>query len=313
MSKKQSALTLAVIAQRFSDEDKARDYFERLRWPEGPACPHCGSAEVYRLTAKAESVKPGRKGLLKCKYCRKQFTVTVGTIFEASHIPLNKWLMAIYLLCTSKKGMSAHQMHRMLRITYKSAWFMCHRIRYAMEQGPNSALLSGIVEADETYVGGKRRQGEWKASGFKGGPAGHMAPVVALVERGGRVRAFPMERVTAENLHAALKENVAPSARIMTDEHPSYLGLDKHFASHETVNHSKKEYVRGDVSTNTIEGFFGLLKRGVNGIYHHVSKKHLHRYVGEFEFRYNGRKMNDGDRTMLAIAGFEGKRLKYRD
>jgi transposase-like protein len=312
MSKTES-LTLALIMQRFSSEDEARVYFERMRWPEGPFCPHCGSLEVYRLTAKVESTKPGRKGLLKCKYCRKQFTVTVGTIFEASHIPLNKWLQAIYLLCSSKKGMSAHQMHRMLHMTYKAAWFMCHRIRYAMEQGPNAGMLSGIVEADETYVGGKRKKGEWKKSGFKGAPSDHMAPVVALVQRGGSVRAFPMERVTAENLHAVLKENVDPSARIMTDESKVYTGVDKHFASHETVNHSAGEYVRGDVTTNSAEGFFGIFKRGINGVYHHVSKKHLHRYTTEFEFRYNARKVSDGNRTNAAILGFEGKRLKYRD
>jgi transposase-like protein len=295
--------------QRFSGEDEARAYFERLRWPNGPACPHCGSAEVYRLTAKVDSAKPGRKGLLKCKYCRKQFTVTVGTIFEASHIPLNKWLQAIYLLCSSKKGMSAHQMHRMLNMTYKAAWFMCHRIRYAMEQGPNGALLSGIIEADECYVGGKRKSGK---SG-RPGPGESKAAVFALVQRGGQVRAFPVERVTSENLHAILKENVDKSARIMTDDLNVYHGLDNHFASHESVNHTRKEYVRGDVTTNTIEGFFGIFKRGINGIYHHVSKKHLHRYTGEYEFRYNGRKVSDGARTLLAIAGFEGKRLKYRD
>jgi len=313
MSKKASALNLTVIIRRFSSEDTAREYLDKLRWPDGPYCPHCGGMEVYRLTAKPESKKPGRKGLLKCKYCRKQFTVTVGSIFEASHIPLSKWLQAIYLLCSSKKGMSAHQLHRMLGITYKSAWFLCHRIRYAMQQPAMLEKLSGIIEADETYIGGKRKAGEWKKSGFEGAPTGHMAPVVALVQRGGKVRAFPMERVTAENLHAALKENVDKSARIMTDEAKAYRGIDAHFASHETVNHSKKEYARGDVTTNAAEGFFGLLKRGVNGIYHHWSKKHLHRYVSEFEFRYNGRMISDGDRTELAIAGFEGKRLKYRD
>jgi transposase-like protein len=311
MSKKASALNLTVIIRRFSSEDTAREYLEKLRWPDGPFCPHCGAMEVYRLTAKPESKKPGRKGLLKCKYCRKQFTVTVGSIFEASHIPLSKWLQAIYLLCSSKKGISAHQLHRMLGITYKSAWFMCHRIRYAMEQPAMLEKLSGIIEADECYIGGRRHDGSEK-SGHPG-PESNKAPVFALVERGGRVRAMPVERVTAENLHAILKENAEKSSRIMTDELNVYKGLDQHFASHETVNHTKKEYARGDVTTNTVEGFFGLLKRGVNGIYHHVSKKHLHRYVSEFEFRYNARKVNDGERTMAAIAGFEGKRLKYRD
>ena len=312
MSKKASALNLTVIIRRFSSEDTAREYLERLRWPEGPACPHCGGCEVYRLTAKPESKKPGRKGLLKCKYCRKQFTVTVGTIFEASHIPLNKWLQAIYLLCTSKKGMSAHQLHRMLGIGYKSAWFLCHRIRYAMEQPAMLEKLTGIIEADECYIGGRKRGGEEKAG--RPGPDSNKAPVFALVERrSGRVRAFPIERVTSENLRAALRDNADKSSRIMTDESNLYTLVRDEFASHETVNHSQREYKRGDVSTNQVEGFFGLLKRGVNGIYHHVSKKHLHRYVSEFEFRYNARKVNDGDRTIAAIAGFEGKRLKYRD
>ena len=305
-------LNLTAIQKRFADEDTARAYLENLRWPDGPWCPHCGAAEVYRLTPKPDSVKPGRKGLLKCKYCRKQFTVTVGTIFEASHISLDKWLIAIYLLSASKKGMSAHQLHRMMGITYKASWFMCHRIRYAMESGAFEKL-SGIVEVDETYVGGKRRAGEWKKSGFKGGPAGDKAPVVALVERGGKVRAFPMERVTSDNLRAVMRENIEPSSRVMTDESGLYIGTGNEYASHETVNHSRKEYVRGDVTTNTVEGFFGLLKRGINGVYHQVSKKHLHRDVQEFEFRYNARKMSDGERTVMAVAGFEGKRLKYRD
>jgi transposase-like protein len=311
MTRKASALNLALISRELSDEDTAREYLERLRWPEGPSCPHCGGTEVYRLTPKATSTKPGRKGLLKCKYCRKQFTVTVKTIFEASHIPLSIWLKAIYLLCSSKKGMSAHQMHRMLGITYKSAWFMCHRIRYAMEQGPITDKMSGIIEADECYIGGKRHDGSEK-SGHPG-PFSNKAPVFALVQRGGKVRAMPMERVTAENLRSALRENVEPTSRIMTDDSILYTNVKKDFASHESVNHSQKEYARGDVTTNTVEGFFGILKRGINGIYHHVGKKHLHRYLSEYEFRYNGRGINDGDRTDLAIIGFEGKRLKYRD
>lgn len=222
---------------------------------------------------------------------------------------LDKWLIGIYLVSASKKRMSAHQLHRMMGITYKAAWFMCHRIRHVMETGAFDKL-SGIVEVDETYVGGKRRQGEWKKSGFKGGPAGDKAPVVALVERGGKVRAFPMERVTSDNLRAVMRENIDPSTRVMTDESGVYHGTGNEFASHETVNHSRKEYVRGDVTTNTVEGFFGLLKRGINGVYHQVSKKHLHRYVSEFEFRYNARKVTDGERTEMAVAGFEGKRFK---
>lgn len=311
MSKKAEAFNLMRIAQRFATEEAAREWLEAKRWPEGAACPHCGGAEVYKLTPKPESVKPGRKGLYKCKYCRKQFTVTVGTIFEASHIGLHKWLIAIYLMCSSKKGISAHQLHRSLSIGYKSAWFMCHRIRYAMEQGPAMEKLSGIIEADECYIGGKRRGGREKSG--RPGPDSNKAPVFALVERGGKLRAFPIERVTSENLRSALRDNAERSSRIMTDDSNLYTLVRDDFDSHETVNHTEREYVRGDVSTNTVEGFFGLLKRGINGVYHHVGKKHLHRYVQEFQFRYNARKINDGDRTALAVIGFEGKRLKYRD
>ena len=303
-------LTLFEIMQRFSTEDAAREYLEQQRWPDGPFCPHCGGCEVYRLTPRASSKHPGRKGLLKCKYCRKQFTVTVGTIFEDSHIPLNKWLIAIYLMCSSKKGISAHQIHRMLKLTYKSAWFMCHRIRYAMEQEPFKTQLSGIVEADETYVGGKRR-GKRAAKPGRPGIGSHYVPVFACVERGGDVRAFVVESVDRQTLYPLLREHVDPKARIMTDELILYSGLDKHFASHQTVLHKQHQYVKGDVSTNTIEGFFGLLKRGIKGVYHHVSRKHLHRYLAEFTFRYNWRRLTDSTRTDRAIAGFEGKRLKY--
>ena len=229
--------------------------------------------------------------------------MTVGTIFEDSHIPLDKWLIAIYLMCSSKKGISAHQLHRMLKLSYKAAWFMCHRIRYAMEQGPLAAKLGGVIEADETYVGGKVRGHQW---------ADNKRPVLSVVQRGGRVRSFHMERVTAENLRQVLKDNVEVSARLMTDEYRGYTVAGTDFASHETVNHSEREYSRGDVSTNTIEGFFGLLKRGINGVYHHVGRKHLHRYLGEFDFRYNERKVTDGERAQNALKGFEGKRLTYK-
>src|SRR5205085_1384807 len=248
------------------------------------------------------------KGLLRCKACKKQFTVMVGTIFEDSHIPLAKWFAAIYLMNASKKGVSAHQIHRMLGITYKSAWFMCHRIRYAMAQPPLQSKLSGIVEADECYIGGKRR-----GQIGRPGPNSNKAPVVALVERGGSVRSFHIGRVTAENLHEVLTDNIEAEARLMTDENNAYLALGREFASHETVNHSIKEYARGDVTTNTIEGYLGLLKRGINGIYHQVGAHHLHRYLAEFDFRYNHRKLTDGERTEAAIRGFEGKRLTYRD
>lgn len=295
--------------QRFSTEDAAREYLEAQRWPDGAFCPHCGGCEVYRLTPRASSKSPGRKGLLKCKYCRKQFTVTVGTIFEDSHIPLNKWLIAIYLMCSSKKGVSAHQIHRMLKLTYKTAWFMCHRIRYGMEQEPFQTQLSGIVEADETYVGGRKKRGTTPSG--RPGPGSHYVPVFACVERGGDVRAFVVENVNRETLQGLLKKNVDPKTRIMTDELNLYVGVDKHFASHETVLHKQHQYAKGDVSTNTVEGFFGLLKRGIKGVYHHVSRKHLHRYLAEFTFRYNLRRVSDSARTKKAIAGLEGKRLKY--
>jgi len=252
-----------------------------------------------------------RPGLYKCYSCRKQFTVTVGTIFEDSKIPLQKWLLAIHLLCASKKGMSAHQLHRMLGITYKSAWFMAHRIRYAMSQPPMAEKMKGIVEVDETYVGGKEH-------GKRGrpGPDSKKTPVVALVERNGNVRSFPVERVTVSNLTPILREHISEEAELHTDESVVYHFMKKNFAGHEVVNHSKKEYARRQngklITTNTVEGFHGLLKRGVYGVYHHISRKHLHRYLSEFDFRYNSRSVNDAQRSMLAIHGVGGKRLMYR-
>jgi transposase-like protein len=308
MAKQKSA---SVNLVRFKSDDEAREYLERLRWPEGPVCPHCKGVKAYKLTPRLDSKKPARAGLWKCAACRKQFSVTVGTIFEDSHIPVGKWLSAIYLLCASKKGMSAHQLHRMLGVTYKSAWFMAHRIRYAMEQKPLRAKLRGIVEADETYIG-RRPRGE---APWGGRPArdSHMRPVVALVERGGRVRSFHVGRVTSENLAQVIRDNVEGEARLMTDQFKAYTLVGREFASHETVNHGMREYVRGDVTTNTVEGFFGLLKRGLNGVYHQVGSHHLHRYLAEFDFRYNLRRITDGERAEAAIRGFEGKRLTYRD
>jgi transposase-like protein len=296
-------LDLASLAKQFSDEDTARAYLEDLRWPNGPVCAHCGATEPYRI-APGNGSKT-RKGLWKCKVCQKQFTVTVGTIFEDSHIPLSKWLLAIHLLCASKKGMSAHQLHRMLGITYKSAWFMAHRIRYAMTQPPLVDKLRGIVEADETYIGGKR-------SGRAGRGALNKTPVVALVERKGRVRSFPMDRVTGKNLRAAIREHVDPSARLMTDDFIPYKTVSPFVAQHDTITHSKKEYVRGEVHTNTVENFFSIVKRGIVGVYQHVGKQHLHRYLNEFSFRYSNRDMKDGVRAVLAAEWAKGKRLTYR-
>jgi transposase-like protein len=309
-----NGLDLSKLAKYFSDEDAARALLEEMRWgKDGAVCPHCGGTDPYKLTPKADSKRPVRKGVYKCRACRKQFTVTVGTIFEDSHIPISKWLLAIHLLASSKKGMSAHQLHRNLGISYKGAWFMAMRLRHAAAEGPFAGLLEGTVEIDETYIGGK-------AKNVKGGPVGRKAawdaktPVVALVERGtGKVRAFPMVRVTAENLGKAIEQNVKQSAHLMTDEHPAYKSVSEDAGMrHDSVTHSKDEYVRGNVHTNTVEGFFSLLKRGVNGTFHHVSREHLFRYCVEFAFRYENRKATDGERAKMLVAKAEGKRLTYK-
>lgn len=316
-------MNLNDLSQHFSSEDAAREFLERTLWPDGPVCPHCGLVgEAYRLTPKAGAKTHVRPGVWKCSGCRKQFTVRVGTIFEDSHIPLHKWLTAIHLICASKKGMSAHQLHRMLGIGYQAAWFMAHRIRYAMKHLSFSAPLSGTVEVDETYVGGKLRVG---SQAVKPGerPKDRLAgvanktAVVALVERQGKVRSFPVERVTAATLKPILKECIAQDARLNTDENAVYNFARDHFAGHDIVNHNRKEYSRVEAdgrltTTNTVEGFFSLLKRGVYGTFHHVGKHHLHRYCAEFDFRYNHREVEDGERTVSAIKGSAGKRLMYK-
>jgi len=264
-------------------EDEARELLEKERWNGEPACPHCGGVEPYKLTPKVGSKT--RKGLWKCKACRKQFTVTVGTVFEGSRIPIKTWLMAVSLIVSSKKGISAHQIHRMFGVTYKTAWFMMHRIRYAMTQPVLKAKLEGVVECDETYLGGRRRGG-------KRGRGTDKMIVVSLVERKGEVVSKSFDMLTANELQDHIKEQVDKEARIMTDEFKSYRGLDKHFREHQTVKHGNKEYVRGEVYTNTAEGFFSLLKRGVNGTFHHISKQHLPFYLNEFDFRWNNRYIN---------------------
>lgn len=299
-------IDLTEIMGRFGNEEAARDLIEKLRWPNGPACPHCGSREIYRLTANANSDKHGRKGLLKCAACRKQFTVTVGTIFEDSHIPLHKWLMAIYLICSSKKGMSANQLHRMLGITYKSAWFLGHRIRFAMTQSPIAEKLSNIVEADETYVGGK-------ASGKRGRGAENKTKVFSLIQRDGDARSFTVENVKGKTLKNLIKENVVDTAHVMTDEFKAYNGLEKIVAEHSTVEHGRKEYVRGIVHVNFAESYFSLLKRGILGTFHHVSEEHMPRYLSEFDYRWNRREEYDGELAVEAIRNSKGKRLMYRD
>jgi transposase-like protein len=301
-------LNLVTLAQQYSDEDKARELLESILWPDGPVCPHCKNhteKPIYTITPKTGSKT--RKGLRKCGACRKQFTVTVGTVFEDSHISISKWLMALFLLSSSKKGMSAHQLHRMLDIGYQAAWFMCHRIRYAMNEGPLKALLSGTVECDETYVGGK---GDLKTKHIR------KTPVVALVERNGKARTQVVADVTGKTLRAALKGNVSKDAVVNTDSASAYRGTLGEFKAHNMVNHSAFEYARKNADgslacTNTVESFFSLLKRGVMGSFHHVSREHLHRYATEFEFRWNNRGVKDGARMEVLVEQTQGKRLTY--
>ena len=298
-----------LLAPQFTDADKARDYLENIRWPDGPACPKCGDMKAYKITRKKKGAKT-RAGLYKCAGCRKQYTVTVGTVFEGSKVPLNKWLLAAYLIASSKKGFSAHQLHRSIGVTYKTAWFMFHRLREAMKHDSFRAALGGegkIVEADETYWGNSRRKDVRKRTGGE-----HKEKVFALVERNGDVRSFHVSTVTAKTRGPILLDEVAKETRLMTDEHGAYMKPGKEFKSHETVSHSAKEYARGDISTNTIEGVFSLLKRGLHGAYHHVSPEHLHRYLAEFDFRYNHRDTSDSARTDALLANAEGKRLTYR-
>jgi transposase-like protein len=315
-------LGFGVYDPRFQDPFAAADYLESIRWPNGPVCPHCGVEDEKHYLLKNATRK-----LWKCRACRKQFTVTVGTIFEGSHIPLHKWLLAFYLLCSSKKGMSSHQLHRMLGITYKSAWFMTHRIRYAMTQPAFTRLLSGTVEVDETYIGGKKRrtnkktykpldpnEPDWRLK-QTGRNTDTKTPVVALVERGGQVRSFRVANVTAETLGGAIRRNVAKEAHLRTDAFSSYKTIGAEYASHEAVDHSDV-YVMGDAHTNTAENFFSILTRGIEGVYHHVSEAHLPRYLAEFDFRYNNLArdgVDDAERTRRALAMVGGKRLRYAD
>jgi transposase-like protein len=291
----------------YHDEEAARAYIEAVRWPEFVFCPHCGAVDkISRLGG--ESMGPG---WWYCGSCQDKFTVRVGMVFERSHIPLHKWLLAIRLMCSSKKGVSAHQLHRTLGITYKSAWFLAHRIREAMTADGSAGPLGGagkFVEADETYVGGKARNRAYRA------PAPKKA-VVALVERQGRVRSHHVPEVTAATLRPILERHIDKASHLRTDESGVYWEAGEKFASHRTVVHSQDEYVRGDAHSNTAENYFSILKRGIYGIYQHVSEEHLHRYLAEFDFRYSNRVrlgIDDTERTRRAIAGAEGKRLTYR-
>lgn len=292
-------------------EPQAHEYLEGIRWPGGQVvCPKCGVIGNARLMTGKST--PARTW--KCRDCLKKFTVRVGTIFEDSHIPLRKWLIAFSMMCASKKGVSALQLQRELELgSYKSAWHMAHRIRYAMKEGPFRHLLDGRVEVDECYIGGKEKNKHAVDRKHDGRGAVGKAPVVALIARDGTLRAEVPESVGAKNLRAMLERNVAKTATLYTDELPAYKGLTSVFrGGHETVEHGTGEYVRGDVHINTLEGFFSLLKRGLHGAYHHVDRKHLQRYVDEFAFRYNHRVSGDGARMNVALSQTEGKRLMYR-
>jgi len=296
-------------------ENEARAILEAIRWPGGPVCPHCGVKTVTRLS----NSEKYRDGLFQCNGCRGQFSVILGTVMHGSHITLRQWVQAFHSMCSHKKGVSALQLQRNLGLhSYQSAWYLAHRIRLAMKKDPLASKLQGIVEVDETYVGGKPRKGKRDQSGDlivnKRGRGTKKVPVVALVERDGRIRTRVVEHVNADNLKTAIRENVNQQAAIQTDELNLYAGIGQEFAGgHQTVNHSIGEYARGDVNTNTAESFFALLKRGVHGTFHHISKTHLPRYCDEFSFRWDGRKVTDGERTVEAIRGAEGKRLVYRE
>jgi len=309
----------------FTDADKAREHLEAVQWPNGPVCPHCGNVDAARITKlQGKSTRPG---VYKCKECGKPFTVTVGTVFERSHIPLNLWLLASALMASSKKGFSAHQMHRSMGITYKSAWFMEHRLREAMKETvASSGPIGGegkTVEADETYIG--RKDDQSPSPQRKGRPYLKRKPgnikrtVVALVERGGHVRSFHVESATKDSVREILFTNADRKSTLYTDDSRLYTELGKEFDQHRTVNHSAGEYVRyeGDktVHSNTIENVFSVFKRGMLGTYQHCGEAHLHRYLAEFDFRYNRRSalgIEDTERTDDLLAGARGKRLTYR-
>lgn len=299
---------MSILSEpHFHNEEAAIAKLESIVWPDGPYCPRCGSFD--RIT----KVKGGRKGLWRCGPCKRQFTVTVGTVFERSHIKLHLWFQAAHLMASSKKGISAHQLHRTLRVTYKTAWFMEHRLREAMRDGALGPLggQNKVVEADESFVGGKAKNRAYA-------PPPKKSIVFALVEREGKVESQHVADVTAATLGEAIEKIADRQSHLMTDEAPTYKGIGRDFAGHSAVNHSANEYVRlgGFVHTNTIENYFSILKRGVIGTYHHVSEAHLPRYLAEFDFRYNNRAklgVDDETRAEVALRGIVGKRLMYRD
>jgi len=313
---------------RFNDANAARDYLEAERWPNGPVCPHCGNVDQAKITSLKG--KAHRTGLYQCAECREQFTVQVGTVMERSKVPLHKWVLSMHLMGASKKGMSAHQLHRMIGVSYPTAWFIFHRIRKAMEPLPRTAPPLGgegkIVEADETYFGqvepAKVRTVNTRGRPFtksgKPGPSNKRA-VVALVERGGESRIFHVANATADEVRTILFDNVSRKSALHTDESKLYKHVGKAFAGHQTVKHSAGEYVRYEdgaaIHSNTVENVFSVFKRGMHGVYQHRAEKHLHRYLAEFEFRYNRRTalgFTDAERVADIVRGAEGKRLTYR-
>lgn len=299
---------MSILNKRhFTSEKFAFRYLEGILWPDGPVCPHCGSIKQPYDLAKT------RVGLRKCREreCRKQFTVRIGTVFESSHIPLHKWLQAAHLLSSSKKGISSHQLSRILEITPKSAWFLAHRLRYAMEAS-SPKLMGGegkVVEMDETYYGQKEIV---KKRTKRGKPAHSSKPsIVSLVERGGNVRSFHVDRADKVAVTKIINDNIDRRTRLHTDEAPIYKDAHKQVADHQRVRHASGEYVRGDVHTNSVEGFFGIFKRGMRGTYQHCKEKHLHRYLAEFDLRYSQRNINDTERTEMMLSGAVGKRLTF--
>jgi transposase-like protein len=300
---------------RFTDETAAREALEKIVWPHGPVCPHCGNADAAKI-AKLET-KTARPGLRYCNECKGQFTATVGTIFERSKIPLTKWWLAAHLIGSSKKGISSHQLHRMLGVSYKSTWFMMHRLREAMRVG-GLAPMGGegaTVEIDETFIG--------KREGYEAKPGWvrHKNTVLTLVQRGGSARSFHIDEATKENIVPIVRENVARESHVMTDEAARYAKLGNEFAKHDAIDHHRGEYGYTDrktgtkINTNTIEGYYSIFKRGMKGVYQHCGEKHLHRYLAEFDFRYSNRSalgVEDAQRAAKIVEGAKGKRLQYR-
>lgn len=305
-------MTINLTDPVFTNEAKAREHLEAIRWPDGkPVCPHCGSMDkVYRLAGKSH-----RPGLIHCNDCDGSFTVTTGSVMESSHVPLNKWVLAFRLMASSKKGISAHQLHRTIQVTYKTAWFMAHRVREAMRDADPQPMggEGEIIESDEAYWGPKDKDGNGMNRRRRGKPGkGGKQAILSLVQRGGPSRSFVMEDLTTREVFKVLRENADLKSRLMTDEGTSN---NWEFAKHEKVKHGAKEYVRGDVSTNTVEGFFGVFKRGMRGTYQHCGPQHLQRYMDEFDFRYSNRialGVDDSQRSVLAIRGAAGKRLTYQ-